>query len=145
VQHDATHGSGFLFELDSTGDVTWFVNLHGWEGYELVEQTATAGVFTVRDTVDNVIRTIDTTNIGNGLDQRGDVYRIYGSPQDYGLPSHSPGGEGEATNGAQTEQAVEEQASPATVEDQTVETVAAAGDASDYANAVDYLFGGVGG
>jgi len=143
LQNDPSLRSGLMFSVDpTTGDVPWFINLEAWDGYTLVGQTA-PGVFNVVDTAaGDVVRTIDTSQVANSLMQKGEVYRIFGTPQDFGLPSHSGSGEGEATDVARSAQPVEDQAPPS-VDDQTVETVAAAGDASDYASAVDYLLSGI--
>lgn len=132
---------GLMFAVDANGVLQWKLNIGGWK-YRIPGTVSATGAYenaAVTATNGKALRVTDTKTGQTHVISLGDrvrwkdadqggyrVYRIYGGAGDFGLDVYSatnPGGEGEAIT-----------------EDQTIEMLAAAGDAAQYAAAVDAAF-----
>ncbi len=138
-QQNGIMDMGLMFAVDANGNLQWKVNVGGWK-YQSPGVVSASGVYenaAVTATNGKSLRITDTKTGQVHVITLGDrvrwkaagtstVYRIFGAADDFGLDVYSaatPGGEGEAIT-----------------EDQTVEMLAAAGDAAQYAAAVDAAF-----
>jgi len=134
-----TLATGLVFGTDPNGNVQWYINLGGWDGYVPGAKTPAGGY-----QVTYTNNTLPVTDISTGTavarslpyDQvrmrsagtSARVTQIIGSAADFSLPPHSPpaaAGEGEGG---------------AVVEDQQLQLLADAGAGTQYSQAVDAIF-----
>ncbi len=108
--HSNRTGNGLLFGSDALGNVTWFINAGGWEGYVPGRETSPGshnfdssvqgGKLSLTDTRIGMIRQIDANNdaIRSVFRAGSWVTRISGEADDFGLPMYlaAAGGEGES-------------------------------------------------
>jgi hypothetical protein len=141
--HSGSSGGALLFGMDTAGNVTWFMNLGGWQGYAPGRPSATnPGGFNaafqndklpLTDRVTGTVREVDATDsaIRSVYNRSGGwALGVFGDADDFGLPMHlaAAGGEGEGS-------------SPTEGEDS--ELLVNAGSSGDYESAVDAVLAGI--